>query len=152
MAFLAPGSPAPEIPLNDQDGVPVSLSEYRGKKVVVFFYAEDNSGTCTKEACNLRDNYDVLRAKGFEVLGVSPDDEKSHRKFIAKQTLNYRLIADPEHKWIQAFGVWGEKQMYGRSYMGLLRTTFLIDENGIVTHVIEKVKSAEHAAQILELA
>jgi peroxiredoxin Q/BCP len=151
MAFLPVGTPVPDLPLPDQDGQLLRLSDFRGKKVALFFYPEDNSGTCTKEACSLRDGYAELKAQGFEVLGVSPDSEASHKKFIAKQNLPYRLISDPDRKWIEAFGAWGEKSMYGKTYMGLLRTTFLIDEEGKISHVIEKVKSAEHAAQILSL-
>ncbi|MDX1907235.1 MAG: thioredoxin-dependent thiol peroxidase [Bacteroidia bacterium] len=150
--LIQPGTPAPDMTLTDQDGAPISLADFRGQKLILFVYAEDNSGTCTKEACNLRDGYAALQARGFAVVGVSPDPEKSHRKFIDKQQLPYRLISDPETRLIQALGAWGEKKMYGRTYMGILRATFILDEQGIITHVIDKVKSADHTRQILDLA
>ncbi len=149
--LLTSGSIAPDLILTDQDGVEVKLSDYRGKKLVLFFYPKDNSGSCLKEAVSLRDGYDQLKAKGYEVVGVSPDSEKSHRNFIQKQSLPFRLISDPENQLIQAFGAWGEKSMYGRTYMGLLRSTFLLDEEGTVTHVIDNVETKDHANQILSL-
>lgn len=150
-SVLQPGAAAPLDTVTNQEGQPVSLQDFRGKKVILFFYPEDNSPTCTKEACNLRDNYDALKAKGFEVIGISVDHEKAHQKFIAKHSLPYTLFADPERKLHEAFGVWAEKKMYGKSYMGTLRTTFVIDEQGIITHVIEKVKSDDHTNQILSV-
>lgn len=149
--FLAPGTQAPDIELTNQAGEPIKLSDFRGKKVVLFFYPKDNSGSCTKEAVSLRDGYEALQAMGFEVIGVSPDSEKSHQKFIEKQSLPYPLISDPDHKLTKAFGAWGEKSMYGKTYMGLLRTTFLLDEEGKVTHIIPKVKTKEHFDQIQSL-
>ncbi|GAB4412736.1 MAG: thioredoxin-dependent thiol peroxidase [Bacteroidia bacterium] len=151
MPLLEAGAPVPDLTLTDQDEQPVNLTDYAGRKLVVFFYAQDGSGTCTKEACSLRDGYADLQARGYEVVGVSPDSEKSHRNFIAKQQLPYRLISDPENKLVQAFGAWGEKKMYGKTYDGILRSTFLIDESGRVSHVIDKVVSKDHANQILEL-
>lgn len=147
--LLAEGTQAPSIQGIDQDGKSISIADFAGKKVIVFFYPKDNTPTCTKEACNLRDNYSVLTAAGYEVLGVSIDGEKSHRKFIDKFDLPYSLIADTEQEWVNAFGVWGEKKMYGKTYMGTYRTTFVIDEKGVIVRVIEKVKSADHTAQIL---
>lgn len=146
---LSVGAKAPELQGTDQDGNPIAISDFTGKKLVIFFYPKDNTPTCTKEACNLRDNYGALKVAGYEVLGVSIDSEKSHRKFIDKFELPFPLVADTDQKWVEGFGVWGEKQMYGKTYMGTHRTTFLLDEKGEVTQVIEKVKSADHAAQIL---
>ena len=149
--FLPVGSAPQDIPLTDQNGDSVKLSDYRGQKLVLYFYPKDGSGSCLKEALSLRDGYDKLKAKGYEVVGVSPDSEKSHLNFITKQSLPFRLISDPETKLIQQFGAWCEKSMYGRSYMGLLRSTFLLNEEGVVTHVIENVVTAAHATQILDL-
>jgi len=148
--MLEAGTPVPEIQGKDQNGSPISLKDYQGKKVVLFFYPKDNTPTCTKEACNLRDNYAELQAQGFEVIGVSVDDEKSHQKFIDKFNLPYPLIADTDHAFVEAFGVWGEKSMYGKKYMGTFRTTFVIDEKGVISHVFPKVKSADHTQQILK--
>ncbi len=147
--ILSAGTPAPQLSGSDQNGNSLSINDFAGKKLVVFFYPQDNTPTCTKEACNLRDNYGALKAAGYEVIGVSPDGEKSHKKFIDKFQLPFPLVSDVDHQWIEAFGVWGEKQMYGKTYMGLLRTTFLIDEQGTIARVIDNVKSADHAAQIL---
>jgi thioredoxin-dependent peroxiredoxin len=149
--FIATGTKIPDMTLTDQDGKPISLQDFAGQKVVLFFYPKDSSPSCTKEVCSLRDGYEVLREKGFEVLGVSPDSEASHQKFIEKQNLPYRLISDPDHELAEAFGAWGEKNMYGKTYMGLIRSTFLIDEAGTVSHVIDKVKTKDHAQQILDL-
>ena len=135
----------------DQDGKIHSLKDYKGKKVVIFFYPEDDTETCTIEACNLRDNFSALKKKDIVVLGVSPDDEKSHKKFEKKYSLPFTLLADPDHKLIDAYDVWAEKTLWGRTYMGLLRTTFLINENGKIDHIIQKVKSKEHSAQILSV-
>lgn len=135
----------------DQNGVEVKASDYAGKKIVLYFYPKDSTPGCTAQACNLRDNYSVLQKEGYEVLGVSVDSEKSHLKFIEKQELPFRLIADTDKKLVEAFGVWGEKSFMGKKFMGTLRTTFLIDENGVITRVIgpKEVKTKDHTAQIL---
>lgn len=143
------GSKAPDFEVNDQDGNSVKLSDFRGKKVVLYFYPKDNTPGCTAEACNLRDNYNELRKRGYEVLGVSKDSEKSHQKFIEKQNLPFRLLADTEKKNHDLYGTWVEKSMYGRKYMGTARKTFIIDENGKIENIIEKVKTKDHTAQIL---
>jgi len=150
MITLAAGMKAPAIKGKDQNDKTVSLSDYKGKKVVLFFYPEDDTPTCTIQACNLRDNYALLKKEGFEVLGISPDDTKSHKKFEAKFNLPFTLIADPNHKIIDQYGVWGEKQLYGRKYMGLHRTTFLIDEKGIIQKVYLKPRNKQHAQDIVK--
>jgi len=147
---LSVGDKAPAFSGKDQDGKTVKLSDYKGKKVVLYFYPKDNTEGCTKQACNLRDNYKALQKAGYEVLGISSDDEKSHTKFIAKYNLPFTLIADTDKKIHDAYGTWGEKSMYGKTYMGTYRTTFIIDEKGKIEEIIEKVKTAEHAAQILK--
>ncbi len=147
---LQAGDQAPQFESIDQDGNPIKLSDFRGKKVVLYFYPKDNTPGCTAESCNLRDNYQALQAQGYEVLGVSGDSPKSHKKFIDKHELPFRLIADEDKSVHEAFGTWGEKKMYGKTYMGTLRTTFLIDENGVIEEVIEKVKTKDHTAQILK--
>lgn len=144
------GAPAPDFSAKDQHGNTHTLSDYKGKKLVIFFYPEDDTPTCTTEACNLRDGYGELTKAGYSVLGVSPQDEKSHKKFAEKYSLPYPLLADPDLTMANAFGVWAEKQMFGHKYMGILRNTFLIDENGVVEKVIAKVQSANHTAQILK--
>lgn len=133
----------------DQDGKEVKVSDYKGRKIALYFYPKDNTSGCTAEACSLRDGYDELKKAGYEIIGVSKDSAKSHRGFIAKQNLPFRLIADTDTTLQQQFGVWAEKKMYGRIYMGTLRYTFLIDENGMVEKVIEKVDTKNHAQQIL---
>lgn len=143
------GDKAPELGIPNQDGEIVNLSDYSGKKIVLYFYPKDSTPGCTAQACNLRDNMDSLRAQGYEIVGVSPDSQKRHQNFIAKQELNFPLLADEDKKVLEAYGVWALKKMYGREYMGVVRTTFLIDENGVITDIIEKVKTKEHAAQIL---
>lgn len=148
---LKPGDKAPAFSLKNQAGEKVSLKNFKGQKLVIFFYPKDMTPTCTVEACNLRDNYDALQKKGIQVVGVSPDDEKSHIKFIDKHELPYTLLADPEQEMLNKYGVWGEKSMYGRKYMGVLRTTFLINEDGKIHDVISKVEAKNHAAQILKL-
>jgi peroxiredoxin Q/BCP len=150
MVTLKEGDKAPAISGKDQNGNKVSLTDYKGKKIALYFYPQDNTPTCTDQACNLRDNYSLLKKEGFFVLGVSPDDEKSHKKFETKFELPFTLIADPEHKVIDKYGVWGEKQMYGRKYMGLLRTTFLIDEKGVIRKIFLKPKSKQHAEEIVK--
>ncbi len=147
---LKPGNKAPEFTATDQNGNTVSLSDFKGKKVVIYFYPQDDTQTCTKEACNLRDNFSALKKKDIVVLGVSPDDEKSHKKFEAKFSLPFTLLADTGLKIIKKYGVWGEKLFMGRLYDGLHRTTFLINEAGKVDHIITNVKSGTHAQQILE--
>ena len=151
MTQLTEGEKAPDFKVKDQDGKQVSLKDFRGKKVVLYFYPEDDTPTCTIEACNLRDNYAMLRKKGLVILGVSPDDEKKHKKFEKKYNLPFTLLADPEKKIIDKYGVWGEKNLYGRKYMGLHRTTFLIDEKGIIQKIFKKPKSKIHSEEILNV-
>lgn len=149
MTHLTEGKKAPAFTGNDQNGKPVSLADYRGKKVILYFYPEDDTPTCTVQACNLRDNFGLLKKQGFIIVGVSPDEEKKHKKFEAKYDLPFTLIADAGHKIIDKYGVWGEKQLYGRTYMGLHRTTFLIDEKGIIRKIILKPKSKQHSEEII---
>ena len=149
MVTLKAGDKAPDFTTNDESGKPVSLADYKGKKVVLYFYPKDDTPTCTTEACNLRDNYKALQKAGYTVLGISTNTEKQHTKFIAKYKLPFTLLADPERKVHELYGTWIEKQLYGRKYMGTARVTFIINEKGIIEEVIEKVKSAEHASQIL---
>ncbi|MBK7558103.1 MAG: thioredoxin-dependent thiol peroxidase [Ferruginibacter sp.] len=149
MTHLTEGKKAPAFTGKDQNGKPVSLAGYRGKKVVLYFYPEDDTPTCTVQACNLRDNFGLLKKQGFIILGVSPDEEKKHKKFEVKYDLPFTLIADAGHKIIDKYGVWGEKQLYGRTYMGLHRTTFLIDEKGIIRKIILKPKSKQHSEEII---
>ncbi len=150
MTHLKEGSKAPAFKSKDQNGKAVSLADYKGKKVVLYFYPEDDTPTCTIQACNLRDNFGLLKKNGFVVLGVSPDEEKKHKKFEAKYDLPFTLIADADHKIIDSYGVWGEKQMYGRTYIGLHRTTFLIDEKGMIRKIFLKPKSKQHTEEILK--
>ena len=145
------GDKAPErLGLNEK-GEEVLLSNYRGKKVVLYFYPKDNTSGCTAEACSLRDNYSALRNQGYEVIGVSVDSAASHQKFIDKHQLPFTLIADTEHELVEAMGVWGEKSMYGRKYMGTFRTTFIIDENGVVEQIYlpKQIKTSTHGEQLL---
>ncbi|MBN2669782.1 MAG: thioredoxin-dependent thiol peroxidase [Bacteroidales bacterium] len=144
------GDQAPDFKGQNQDEKTIQLSDFKGQKLVLFFYPKDNTPGCTAEACNLRDYNQELKAAGFALLGVSPDTIASHQKFIAKQNLNMDLITDPDKEILQAYDAWGEKKMYGKSYMGVLRTTFVIDEKGKIAHIIEKVKTKEHAEQILD--
>lgn len=150
MITLKEGDKAPDFTGIDQDGKKVKLSSFKGKKVVLYFYPKDLTSTCTVQACNLRDNYAKLTKKGYVVIGVSPDDVKSHQKFIAKNELPFLLIADTTQEILNAYGVWGEKSMYGRKYMGVHRTTFVIDEKGKIERVILKPKSSQHAEEILK--
>lgn len=147
---LAVGKKAPDFSVKDQDGNNVKLSDFKGKKVVLYFYPKDMTPGCTAEACNLRDNYNVLLKQGYEVLGVSTDNEKAHQKFIAKEKLPFRLLADTEKKLHGLYGTWVEKSMYGRKYMGTARVTFVIDEAGVIEEIIEKVDTKNHTAQILK--
>lgn len=147
---LKPGDEAPDFQVTNQDGETVKLSDYRGKKVILYFYPKDNTPGCTAEACNLRDHYATLTKQGYEILGVSTDSAKSHKKFIEKQELPFSLLADTEKQIHEKYGTWVEKQMYGRKYMGTARVTFVIDEEGKIEKVIEKVKTKDHAAQILQ--
>jgi peroxiredoxin Q/BCP len=146
---LKVGDPAPQFTTKDQNGKPVSLSDFKGKKVVLYFYPNDMTPGCTAEACSLRDNYHVLQKQGYVVLGISSNDEKSHQKFIAKEKLPFSLLADTDKSVHQKYGTWGEKSMYGRRYMGTLRVTFVIDEKGVIQEIIEKVDTKNHASQIL---
>ena len=147
---LQTGDQAPDFESTDQDGNPIKLSDFKGKKIVLYFYPKDNTPGCTAESCNLRDNYEELQKQGYVVLGVSGDSAKSHKKFIDKYELPFSLIADEDKSVHEAYGTWGEKKMYGKTYMGTMRTTFIIDEQGVVIEVIEKVKTKEHTAQILK--
>ena len=146
---LTIGDPAPDFTSTDQTGKPVRLSDYRGKKVVLYFYPKDDTSGCTAQACSLRDHYADLRTAGYEVLGVSVDNQTSHQKFINKYDLPFTLVADTDRSVVEAYGVWQEKSMYGRKYMGTMRTTFLVDESGIITNIISKVDTKKHAEQIL---
>lgn len=143
------GDKAPDFTSTDQNGNVVKLSAYIGKKVVLYFYPRDNTPGCTAQACNLRDNYQTLQKEGYEVIGVSSDSEASHQKFINKFELPFTLIADTDKTVHEKYGVWVEKSMYGKKYMGTARTTFIIDENGVITNIISKVKTGEHTQQIL---
>lgn len=144
------GDKAPFFEGIDENGNTITLDDFKGKKLILFFYPKDMTPGCTLESCNLRDNYDDLKAKGFEIVGVSADDEKRHRRFIDKHNLPYHLIADTGKKIINAYGVWGEKKFMGRLFDGIHRTTFVIDEHGTVEKIISKVKTMNHAKQILE--
>ena len=145
---LQEGKKAPSFSAKDQDGKSIKLSDFKGKKLALYFYPKDDTSTCTVQACNIRDGFKMLSKKGIEVIGVSPDDEKSHTKFIAKHKLPFRIIADIDKKLVDKYGVWGEKQLYGNKYMGVFRTTFLIDENGVLVKIISKPKVKEHAKEI----
>lgn len=147
---LEPGQKAPEFTGKDQDGNDISLSDFRGRKVVLYFYPKDQTPGCTAQACNLRDNYQALQQQGYVVLGVSSDSPASHRKFIDKQELPFSLIADEDKSIHEKYDVWKEKNMYGRKYMGTVRTTFVIDEEGIINDIIKKVKTKDHTDQIIK--
>ncbi|MEO6452720.1 MAG: thioredoxin-dependent thiol peroxidase [Ginsengibacter sp.] len=150
MIQLREGEKAPNFTSKDQNGKALSLVDFKGSKVVLYFYPEDDTPTCTIEACNLRDNYSLLKKNGIIVLGVSPDDEKKHKKFEKKFDLPFTLVADTGKKIIDKYGVWGEKNLYGRNYMGLHRTTFLIDEKGIIRKIFRKPRSMKHSEEILK--
>ncbi len=150
MTTLEKGAEAPYFEGVDENGKTIKLTDYKGKKLILFFYPKDNTPTCTVEVCNLRDNYSLLQNKGYELLGVSGDSEKKHQNFIKKHNLPFPLLADTEKIVINEYGVFGEKKMFGKIKEGIFRTTFVIDENGLVEQIFNKVKSKDHAAQILE--
>ena len=150
MEILKEGKKAPAFKGIDQNGDPVSSKDFKGKKWVLYFYPQDNTPTCTVQACNLRDNFSALQKNGISIVGISPDEVKKHKKFEEKFNLPFTLLADTDHNIIDKYGVWGEKMLYGKKYMGLHRTTFLIDEKGIIGKVIAKPKSKQHAEEILE--
>lgn len=149
MATLKIGDKAPAFQGIDQDGNPIALVDFKGKKVVLYFYPKDDTPGCTAQACNLRDNYQALQKAGYAVVGISSDPEQKHRKFIDKYTLPFPLIADTEKEIHELYGTWVEKSMYGKKYMGTARVTFIIDEKGYLAEIIEKVKTGDHTAQIL---
>ncbi len=146
---LQVGDKAPAFKAKNEKGETVSLADYKGKKLVLYFYPKDDTPGCTAEACDLRDNYQSFQSQGYEILGVSPDNEAKHQKFIAKHELPFSLLADTDNVVATAFGTWGEKSMYVKKYMGILRTTFVIDEKGKIEKVIEKVDTKKHTAQLL---
>ncbi len=149
MTTLEKGAKAPDFEGVDENGKTIKLTDYKGKKLILFFYPKDNTPTCTVEVCNLRDNYSMLQDKGYELLGVSGDSERKHQNFIKKHNLPFPLLADTEKTVIKNYGVFGEKKMFGKIKEGIFRTTFVIDENGVIEQVFTKVKSKDHAAQIL---
>lgn len=150
MSELKAGDKAPFFEGVNQNGKKISLNDFKGKKLILYFYPKDNTPGCTAESCDLNENYSMWLEKGYDVVGVSPDSEKSHLNFIEKFGLKFDLIADVEKEILQLYGAWGEKSMYGKKYMGVLRTTFVIDEAGLITEVFEKVNTKEHTAQIIE--
>jgi thioredoxin-dependent peroxiredoxin len=147
--ILKEGDKAPPFSGTDQDGKKISLSDYKGKKLVLYFYSEAGSPTCTIESCNLRDNYSLLLKKGFEVVGVSPDTPTRQKSFAAKYKLPFPLVADTDHTILEKYGVWDMKKLFGREYMGVLRTTFVIDEKGVIKKIFSKPKNKAHSAEIL---
>ncbi|MEJ5962716.1 thioredoxin-dependent thiol peroxidase [Pedobacter immunditicola] len=151
MSTLTAGQKAPDFTANDQQGKAVSLQQFTGKKVVLYFYPKDDTPGCTAEACDFRDNYQSLTAQDIVVLGVSVDDEKSHQKFITKHDLPFTLLADTDKKIVEDYGVWVEKNNFGKKYMGIARKTFLINEEGVITHIIDKVDTKNATAQVLAL-
>lgn len=150
MALLKKGDVAPEFKGLNQNNETISLSDFKGKKLILYFYPKDNTPGCTAESCNLNENYDAWLEKGYEVIGVSPDSVESHKKFADKFGLTFNLIADAEKEILQAYGVWGEKNMYGKKYMGVIRTTYVINEEGVIEEVFEKVKTKDHTNQIIK--
>lgn len=150
MIELTEGQKAPDFKAKDQNGKIISLSDFSGKDVILYFYPKDDTPGCTAEACSFRDNYQSLLKEGFEVLGVSTDDEKSHQKFITKYSLPFSLIADTDKKIVEAYGVWVEKNMYGKKYMGVARKTFIIDKNGLIKKIIDKVDTKNSSGQVLD--
>ncbi len=151
MALLKEGDQAPDFTANDQNGKSVSLTDFRGKNVILYFYPKDDTPGCTLEACSFRDNYQSLVGQGFEVIGVSVDDEKSHKKFEKKFNLPFTLIADVDKKIVEDYGVWGEKSMFGNDYMGIIRTTFIINGQGVIKNIITKVDNQNATQQVLDL-
>jgi peroxiredoxin Q/BCP len=151
MIQLKEGMKAPGFEGIDQDGRTVKLDDFAGKKVVLYFYPKDNTPACTAEACNLRDNYNSFLKKGFAVIGVSSDNEKSHKRFASKYNLPFPLIADTSKNILNAYGIWGEKKMFGKSYLGIIRKTFIIDEKGIIENIISQVDTGDHTKQILNM-
>jgi thioredoxin-dependent peroxiredoxin len=149
---LQEGQKAPAFTGIDQDGNKISWNDFKGQKLALFFYPEDDTPTCTIQACNLRDNYSLLTKTGFKVIGISPDDVKSHQKFREKFSLPFTLIADPDHNIINKYGVWGQKKLYGREYMGLHRTTFVINEKGVISKIFLRPKNKAHAEEIVKSA
>lgn len=148
--MLKQGDIAADFLLNDSDGNPVSLSQFKGKKVVIYFYPRDNTPGCTREACSFRDVYDLILAEGAVVLGISKDSEESHQKFSKRNGLPFYLLSDVDHKAAEAYGVWGEKKLYGKVYVGMIRSTFIIDEQGIILKVFPKVKTENHGQEVLD--
>ena len=151
MAKLKEGDKAPDFTAKDQNGKTISLADFKGKTVILYFYPKDDTPGCTAEACDFRDNYQSLVGKGFEVIGVSTDDEKSHKKFETKYQLPFPLIADEGKEIVEAYGVWGEKNMYGKVYMGTMRTTFIINTDGVIQKVIDKVDTKASSQQVLDI-
>ncbi|MDQ1148749.1 MULTISPECIES: thioredoxin-dependent thiol peroxidase [Sphingobacterium] len=151
MATLEAGQKAPDFSAKNQHGETVHLSDFKGQKVILYFYPKDNTPGCTTEACNFRDNYQSLKKDGFEIIGVSVDNEASHQKFISKHELPFQLLVDEDMKLVEAYGVWVEKNMYGKKYMGTARTTFVIDADGIIQHIIKKVDNKNASQQIRDL-
>jgi thioredoxin-dependent peroxiredoxin len=149
MNELKIGDKAPDFTSFDQDGNPVALSDFKGKKLILYFYPKDDTPGCTAEACNLRDNFQLLRQKGFEIVGVSADNEKSHKNFVSKYVLPFPLLADKEKMIIKAYGAWGKKKLYGKEYEGILRMTFIISENGTIEKIFTKVDTKNHTEQIV---
>ena len=150
MAVLKEGSKAPAFKALDQNGNAISLADFKGKKVILYFYPKDDPPTCTIQACNLRDNFALLKKKGYQIVGVSVDDVKSHKKFVEKHDLPFPLVADEDKKIVDKYNLWGEKKFMGRTYMGTTRTTFLIDEEGKIVKIIDKPESKNHTEEILE--
>jgi peroxiredoxin Q/BCP len=151
MSHLKEGDKAPDFTGKDQNGKVVSLHDFKGKKVVLYFYPKDDTPGCTAQACNLRDNYSALTKKGYVILGISTDSEKSHKKFEEKYELPFTLIADDDKKIVEAYGVWGEKKFMGKTYMGTNRVTFLIDDHGVIAHIINKPDTKNHTEEVLTL-
>ncbi|MEJ7780668.1 MAG: thioredoxin-dependent thiol peroxidase [Daejeonella sp.] len=151
MAELSEGQKAPDFTAKDQNGKNISLSDFSGKDVILYFYPKDDTPGCTAEACSFRDNYQSLLSRGFEVIGVSTDDEQSHQKFITKYNLPFPLISDTDRNIVESYGVWVEKNMYGKKYMGVARNTFIIDKEGMIKKIIKKVDTANSSAQIIDL-
>ncbi|MBL7970007.1 MAG: thioredoxin-dependent thiol peroxidase [Prolixibacteraceae bacterium] len=150
MAVLVKGDKAPDFQGLNQKGEQISSTDFKGKKLILYFYPKDNTPGCTAESCNMNDNYQMWLARGYEVIGVSPDSVASHKKFADKFQFGFNLIADTDKKILQDYGVWGEKSMYGRKYMGVMRTTYVIDEDGVIEDVFEKVDTKKHSEQIIK--